>query len=78
MPIIQGTWRVSRLTKFGSLEKSIRADAAMRAQQKAEGLRVLRAMLPVSEYDAMLSQCESGEREVRLENGFVLTCFSPK
>jgi hypothetical protein len=78
MPIIQGTWRVSRLTKFGSFEKSIHANEAARAQQKAEALRALKVILSASEYDAMVSQCQSGEREVRVENGFVLTCFSPK
>jgi hypothetical protein len=45
---------------------------------EAEALGALKSMLPATEYEAMADQCERGEREVRLENGFVLTCFSPK
>jgi hypothetical protein len=41
-------------------------------------IRALKSMVPATEYDAMADQCQRGEREVRLENGFVLTCFSPK
>ena len=45
---------------------------------EAEALGALKSMLAATEYEAMADQCERGEREVRLENGFVLTCFSPK
>jgi hypothetical protein len=78
MPTIQGTWRGSHSTKFGSLERRTHADEAARAQQKAEALRALKVILSADEYDAMVRQCQSGEREVRVENGFVLTCYSPK
>ena len=69
---------VTRLTRFGQLDKSIYAEARLRAQQKAEALRALKSILPAAEYEAMADQCQNGEREVRLENGFVLTSFSPK
>ena len=78
MPTIQGTWRVTHLTRFGQLDKSVYAEAGVRAQQMAEALRELKSILPATEYEAMADQCQRGEREVRLENGFVLTCFSPK
>jgi hypothetical protein len=78
MPTIQATWRVTRLTRFGQLDKSIHAEEGLRAQQKADALRALKSLLPATEYEAMADQCQRGEREVRLVNGFVLTCFSPK
>lgn len=76
MPIIQGTWRGSHSTKFGSLERRTHADEAARAQQKAEALRALKTVLSADEYDAMARQCQSGEREVRVENGLVLLLFT--
>ena len=78
MPTIQGTWRVTRLTKFGQLDKCIYAEEGLRAQQKADALRALKSLLPTTEYEAMADQCQRGEREVRLVDGFVLTCFSPR
>jgi hypothetical protein len=78
MPIIQGTWRGSHLTKFGYLEKRAQSDESLRAQQRADALRALKAVLPATEYEAMAGQCVTGEREVRLEDGFILTSFSPR
>jgi hypothetical protein len=75
--VIQGTWRGTRVTKFGQLDNSGHAQEGARAQQKAEALRALKSILPASEYEAMAAQIHSGEREVRVENGFVITCFSP-
>jgi hypothetical protein len=77
MPTIQGTWRGSRLTKFGFLERAL-SDECVRAQQLADALKALKAVLPATEYEAMAGQCVTGEREVRLENGFILTSFSPR
>lgn len=74
----QGTWRGARLTKFGYLDNAGHAREGMRAQQKDEALRALKSILPASEYEVMVDQCQRGERELRLENGFVLTCFSPR
>ena len=75
--MVQGTWRGTRVTKFGQLDNSGHAQEA-RAQQKAEAIRALKSILPASEYEAMAAQIHSGEREVRVENGFVITCFSPR
>ena len=66
------------MTKFGQLEFGGHVQERVRAQQKAEALRALKSILPASEYEAMAAQYQSGEREVRLENGFVMTCFSPR
>ena len=76
--MIQGTWRGTRVTKFGQPETRGHAHEGLRAQQKAEALRALKSILPASEYEVMAIQCQSGEREVRVENGFVVTCFSPR
>jgi hypothetical protein len=78
MPTIQATWRGTRLTKFGQLDRNIHADEGLRAQQKAEALTALKSMLTASEYEVMANQCQRGEREVRLVNGFVITCLSPR
>jgi hypothetical protein len=78
MPIVQGTWRRSHFTKSAFLENRTLADKGVRAQKKAEALMALKAVLPAGEYEAMVSQCQRGEREVFLENGFILTCFSPE
>ena len=75
---IQGTWRGARLTKFGYLDNAGHTQEGMRAQQKAEALRALKSILSASEYEAVAAQCQSGEREVRVENGFVMSCFSPR
>jgi hypothetical protein len=76
MSVIHATWRTARLTRFGQIEKQAQAEEAARAQQKAEALCALKALLPATEYERMLAECQRGEREVRLENGFVMTCLS--
>jgi hypothetical protein len=76
--VIQATWRGTRVTQFGYLETSSHAQERLRAQQKAEALTALKSILPASEYDAMAAQIQNGEREVRLENGFILTSVSPR
>jgi hypothetical protein len=79
MPMIQGTWsRGTRLTKFGQLDPGTVAEEGLRAQQKAKALMALKSMLTASEYEVMADQCQRGEREVRLVNGFVITCLSPR
>ena len=70
--------RETRLLQFGQSNNARQAHARVRAQQKAEALMVLKSMLPAGEYATMVAQIQNGEREVRLDNGFVLTCFSPK
>jgi hypothetical protein len=78
MPIIQRTWsRGTHLTKFGQFDPGIEAGEGLRAQQKAKALMALKSMLTASEYEVMADQCQRGEREVRLVNGFVITCLSP-
>jgi hypothetical protein len=78
MPTIEAIWRGTRLTRFGQLDKSHYAEEGLRAQQEAEALRALKNLLPATEYEAMADQCQRGEREVRLVNGFVITCLSPR
>jgi hypothetical protein len=38
---------------------------------------LLRGMLQKSEYDAMLAQWHSGEREVWIKDGLIITCYTP-
>jgi hypothetical protein len=78
MPTIQGTWsRGTRLTQYAQLDPGIEAEEGLRAQQKAKALMALKSMLTASEYEVMADQCQRGEREVRLVNGFVITSLSP-
>lgn len=37
----------------------------------------LQSMLSAEEYESMVRQWRSGQREVRIENGFIVTCFTP-
>ena len=38
----------------------------------------LKKMLPASEYEQMAAECQRGERELRIEDGFVMTTLLPK
>ena len=37
----------------------------------------LQSVLPAEEYDRMVRQWRSGQRDVRIENGLIVTCFTP-
>jgi hypothetical protein len=37
----------------------------------------LQSVLSAEEYDRMVRQWQSGQRDVRIENGFIVTCFTP-
>jgi hypothetical protein len=37
----------------------------------------LKHMLPIEEYEGMVREYRDGRREVRIENGFIVTCFTP-
>jgi len=66
---IQGTWQADR----------------SKAWQKAGGdrnegtpeLDALALAVSPREFPEMLSQWQRGEREVRIENGFLMTCYTP-
>jgi hypothetical protein len=73
--MVQAKWRSTHFTRFGDNEKH-RSEEAARAQRKAEALKALKKLLPASEYERMADECRRGEREVRIENGFVMTCLS--
>ena len=75
MPMVHATWRPP--AKFGNRENHQSKEAVL-AQRKAEALRALKKVLPATEYEQMAAECQRGERELRLENGFVMTCLSPK
>ena len=75
--MLQATWRQTHVARFGDSEKD-RSKEALLAQRKAVALKALKKMLPANEYDQMAAECQRGEREIRIEDGFVMTCFSPK
>jgi hypothetical protein len=73
MPIVHPIWRTKHLTTFGLREQGLG-----QARPKAEAaLKVLKSMLSQSEYQRIVDECERGEREVRLDNGFVMMTLSP-
>jgi hypothetical protein len=37
----------------------------------------LQSVLSAEEYARMVRQWRSGQRDVRIENGFIVTCFTP-
>ena len=34
-------------------------------------------MLPIQEYKQIYAEWERGEREIRVDNGFIMMCFTP-
>ena len=52
------------------------ADAAKR-RRLLPAFRVLAAMLPIQEYKQIYEEWERGEREIRIDNGFIMMCFTP-
>ena len=37
----------------------------------------LKEILSAEEYERMVREYQDGKREVRIENGFIVTCFAP-
>ena len=52
------------------------AETAKR-RRLAPAFRVLAAMLPIHEYKQIYAEWERGEREIRVDNGFIMMCFTP-
>jgi len=80
MQVLHTIWRPARSTSFGLRERAI--SEALKEQHRAEAemqaaLQVLKMLVSDSEYERMVAECERGEREVRLENGVVVTHHSP-
>jgi hypothetical protein len=70
---IRGVWRPPQ--RFAA-----RASELFHAQKQyiSSTFGVLSKLLDSEEYDEMLAQWRLGLREIWLENGFVMTCFTPK
>jgi hypothetical protein len=78
MAPIQGTWRAPRRTQFGYLDNARRVEEAQRvAPETVVALEILKKALPTPDYDRMESEWRNGLREIRLENGFIITCLTP-
>ncbi len=78
MAHIQGTWRTPRRTQFGYLDTARRTvDAKQVAPNTEAVLEILKKVLPGPDYDRMESEWRNGEREIRLEDGFIITCLTP-
>jgi hypothetical protein len=78
MAHIQGTWRTPRRTLFGYLDSARRTVDAKRVAPSTEAaLEILKTVLPASDYDRMESEWRNGLREIRLEDGFIITCLTP-
>jgi hypothetical protein len=68
MAHIQGTGRAPRTWTEAPQRVPLRTGAA---------LEILKKVLPASEYDRMESEWRNGLREIRLEDGFIITCRIP-
>jgi hypothetical protein len=78
MAHIQGTWRAPRRTLFGYLDSARRTVKAQRVAPGTEAaLEILKKVLPAPDYDRMESEWRNGLREIRLEDGFIITCLTP-
>jgi len=77
MAPIQGAWRAAR-TPLGYFDSARRTEDPQRASPETEAaLEVLKRVLPASDYCRMESEWRNGQREIRLEGGFIVTCFTP-
>jgi hypothetical protein len=45
--------------------------------QTKAALEILKRVLPPPDYDRMESEWRNGQREIRLEDGFIITCLTP-
>lgn len=52
-------------------------DEQRKRQNDLAAFNVLRGMLQKSEYDAMLTQWHNGELEIRIQQGLIITCYTP-
>jgi hypothetical protein len=52
-------------------------DEQHKRQNDLAAFNVLRGMLQKSEYDAMLTQWHNGELEIRIQQGLIITCYTP-
>jgi hypothetical protein len=77
MPTVEAIWRTARVTTYGLLERAL-ADSAQAQQMVEEALAVLRRLVSESEYQQMAAECARGERELRVDNGFIVTTLSPR
>ena len=78
MAHIQGTWRTPRRTQFGYLDSARwTVDAKQVAPSTEAALEILKTVLPAPDCDRMESEWRSGLREIRLEDGFIITCLTP-
>ena len=68
MAPIQGTWPARRMWTEAAQRVPLRTGAA---------LEILKKLLTASEYDRLESEWRNGLREIRLEDGFIITCLTP-
>jgi hypothetical protein len=72
---IRGVWRAPRQTAAGR-------EALERLEHRKEYISAtftaLSKLLDGEEYDEMLAQWRLGLREIWLEDGFVMTCYTPR
>jgi hypothetical protein len=70
MAPIQGTWR-ARTTCPETAQR-------VAPPQTKAALEILKRVLLPPDYDRMESEWRSGQREIRLEDGFIITCLTPR
>ena len=68
---------MTRFKRFGDSDRD-KSEDALRAQRKAAAFKALKKIVPADEYEQMVAECQRGEREIRIEEEFVMTWFSPK
>jgi hypothetical protein len=73
---VRGVWRPPQQTAAGK-----RVQASNRVESRTEYISAtfaaLSKLLDADEYENMLAQWRLGLREIWLEDGFVMTCFTP-
>ena len=58
-----------------------RVEPVWRSEQDREvrlAFQALQEILPAPEYDKMVLEWKMGTREIRIENGFIVTCLTPE
>jgi hypothetical protein len=77
MTLIEGTWRTARLTRIGRLVDEGHLMETARVQKEAAALCALRDLVSDGEYMRMAGEVQRGMREIRIEEGMIITSLSP-
>ena len=72
---VRGVWRAPHRTEVARIKAA--SDTESRSEYASETFRALGRLLDRDEYEVMLTQWRSGDREIWLDNGYLMTRYTP-